>query len=171
MVVPFHQEIDDNFDTDGYLFPAPTKTTKQTRRNHNREDDDMDSADENWDDVEGDDDPAENSTNVGFVVNDDMNPTMDTVRITSLMKRVTRRSLNLADGFGVRDWRQIQAAINSEFVHSALARIQDGEREQVNVGALQATHSGRTDGLHYGRQDLIINTTGISIYRGSSDDH
>jgi DEAD/DEAH box helicase len=167
MVVPFHQEIDDNFDTDGYLFPAPTKTIKQTQENHNKEDDDMDTHD----DEEENDDPAENGTNAGFVVNDDINPTMDTVRITRLMKRVTRQGLNLADGFGVQDWRQIQAAIDSEFIHSALARIQDGERQQVNVGALQATHSGRTEGLHYGRQDLIINTTGISIYRGSSDDH
>jgi hypothetical protein len=120
---------------------------------------------------EEEDDPAEDGTNAGFVVNDEINPIMDTVRITRLMKRVTRRGLNLVDGFGVRDWRQIQAAIDSEFIHSAFAHIQDGEHEQVNVGALQATHSGRTEGLHYGHQDLIINTTGISIYRGSSDDH
>jgi hypothetical protein len=134
MVVPFHQEIDDNFDTDGYLFPAPPNTIKQTRGNVNGADDDLDTEDENEDEEE-EDDPTEDGTNAGFVVKDEINPTMDTVRITSLMKRVTRRGLNLVDGFGVRDWRQIQAAIDSEFIHSALARIQDGERQQVNVGA------------------------------------
>jgi hypothetical protein len=87
------------------------------------------------------------------------------------MKPFTQRSLSLVDGFGVQDWRQIQAAIDSEFIHSALAHVQEGERQQVNVGALQATHSGRTDGLHYGGQDLIGNTAGVNIYCSCSDDH
>jgi superfamily II DNA/RNA helicase len=159
MVVPFHQEINENFDTDGYLFPAATKELKHTPEHTEEEEE------------EEEDDPAEDGTNAGHVVNDEVSPTMDTARITALMKRFTRRGLNLVDGFGVRDWRQIQAAIDSDFIHSALARVQDGERQQVNVGALQATHSGRTDGLHYGGQDLIVNTAGVNIYRGCSDDH
>jgi hypothetical protein len=30
MVVPFQQQIDENFDTDRHLFPAPAKTNKRT---------------------------------------------------------------------------------------------------------------------------------------------
>jgi hypothetical protein len=107
MVVPFHQEIDDGFDKDGCLFPAPPKTIKQTRGNVNRDDDDADAENENHKDEEEEDYPAEDGTNAGFVVDDEINPTMDTVRITHLMKRVTRCGLNLVDRFGVRDWRQI----------------------------------------------------------------
>lgn len=107
----------------------------------------------------------------GYVVNNKVNPTMYTTRITSLMKRVTRRDLKLTEGFGVRDWRQIQAAIDSEFIHSALTCVQDVQPEQLNVEALQATHTGKTDILHYGRQGLVVNTAGINIYRGCSDDH
>jgi hypothetical protein len=36
-------------------------------------------------------------------VTDEANPTMDTTRVTALMKRLTRRDLKLAEGFGVRD--------------------------------------------------------------------
>jgi hypothetical protein len=37
MVVPFHQEINQNFDTDGYLFPSPTKELQRTLENTDEE--------------------------------------------------------------------------------------------------------------------------------------
>jgi superfamily II DNA or RNA helicase len=162
MVVPFQQGIDPNFDTDGYLFPAPAKVTK-AQQDEEEEDREVDQEDEEEDTMDG--------TSTGYVISDEANPTIDTSRVTALMKRLTRRDLKLADGFGVRDWRQIQAALDTEFIHSALARVEEGQPAEINVGALQATHSGRTDVLHYGGQGLVINTVGVNVYRGSSDDH
>jgi hypothetical protein len=37
----------------------------------------------------------------------------------------------------------------------------------VRFDRLMPTHYS----LHYGSQDLIVNTTGVNIYRGCSDDH
>jgi hypothetical protein len=161
MVLPFQQEIDTTFDTDGYLFPAPTKPTKD---GNDGEDGDEDREDEDKEDTS-------HGTNAGYAINDEINPTMDTTRVTALMKRVTRRDLKLTEGFGMRDWRQIQAVLNSKFIHSALARVRNGEQEPLNAGALQATHTARTDVLRYGSQGLVVNTADINKYRGCSDDH
>ncbi len=87
----------------------------------------------------------------------------DTARQTRIMVRETKSRL----GFAMRtsDWRQIQVALDREFIHTNYEHIVEEDEYEDDIHDLQAVHSTKVAKLKYGNTGTRVDATTSSMFQ------